>query len=110
MGAEPEVRRVDRGFDPAETIGRAVARELGRPLVPTLRRSDPRPQAARSDRERRTAIRGAYEATSPSLPEWRFLLVDDVITSGATLATCADVLLCSAARAIDGAGVAARDL
>jgi len=38
------------------------------------------------------------------------LLVDDVITTGATLATCADALLCAGARAIDGAGVAARAL
>jgi predicted amidophosphoribosyltransferase len=106
----PRVRRLGRGFDPAATIARAVARELARPLLRTLRRTDPRPQAARSDRDRRAAIRGAYETVTSGRKEARFLLVDDVITTGATLATCGDVLLCSGARAIDGASVAARDL
>ena len=106
----PPVRRAGRGFDPAETIARAVSRELDRPLLATLLRVEASPQAARSDRERRTAIRGAYE-NAPAVPsEGRLLLVDDVITTGATLATCADALLCAGARAIDGVGVAARDL
>lgn len=106
----PRVRRTSRGFDPAETIARAVAAELDRPLVATLRRVEASPQAARSDRERRHAIRGAYDALRPIESERRLLLVDDVITTGATLATCADALLAAGARAIDGAGVAARAL
>jgi len=106
----PTVRRASRGFDPAETIARAVAAELERPLVATLRRVEASPQVARSDRQRRTAIRGAYVTAAPVGPETRLLLVDDVITTGATLATCADALLCAGARAIDGAGVAARAL
>src|SRR6185503_15915042 len=53
----PMVRRARRGFDPAETVARAVAKELDRPLVATLRRIDGSPQAARTDRERRQAIR-----------------------------------------------------
>jgi predicted amidophosphoribosyltransferase len=106
----PTVRRARRGFDPAETVGRAVARELDRPLLATLRRVEASPQAARSDRQRRHAIRGAYVTLPPIASKCRFLLVDDVVTTGATLATCADALLCAGARAIDGAGVAARDL
>ena len=106
----PTVRRASRGFDPAETVARAVAAELGRPLVATLRRVEPSPQVARSDRERRQAIRGAYVTRDTISSKPRFLLVDDVVTTGATLATCADALLCAGARAIDGAGVAARAL
>jgi ComF family protein len=106
----PTVRRARRGFDPAETVARAVAAELGRPLVATLRRVEASPQAARSDRERRHAIRGAYVTLRPIVSERRLLLVDDVITTGATLATCADALLVDGARAIDAAGIAARAL
>lgn len=103
-------RQLKRGFDPAQLLARQIARGLDKPLVRLLKRTDATPQASRSDRERRGAIRGAYMSRSEVPPKTRLLLVDDVITTGATIATCADQLLCAGAWCVDGVSVAARDL
>lgn len=73
-------RRRRRGFDQAELLARAVARRLGRPCRPTLRR---RPGPAQTGRDRRhRATNVAFEAVRP-VPV-AVLLVDDVCTTGAT--------------------------
>lgn len=82
-------RRV-RGFDHAEVLARGVARELGLPARPLLRRvgvvSD---QASLPGAERRRNVTGAFEAIpSPA----SVLLVDDVVTTGATLRACGGAL------------------
>jgi len=82
-------RRRRRGFDPAEEIARALARATARPLAGCLRRADGPRQVGRDRRERlasppQVRARGA-------VPE-RAVLVDDVVTTGATLAACAAAL------------------
>lgn len=88
-------RRWRRGFDQAELLARALGRELGLPVVPALRKvRSTVPQSSLTDPARRRAnARGAYRL----LPGWqgagmRLLLVDDVVTSGATLSECAFLL------------------
>jgi predicted amidophosphoribosyltransferase len=104
-------RRSTRGFDQALALARVVGRHLERPVLPLLgRASDAGPQARRGGEERRRAMRGAFEARGRAPAE--VLLVDDVLTTGATAAACAEVLLdagastvrlLTAARAASGA-------
>jgi ComF family protein len=103
-------RRVRRGYDQAAALGLVVSDRLTIPAIPILERvRDPGPQARRGGAERRAAMRGCFRAASRS-PE-RVLLVDDVLTTGATAAECAAVLsragarrihLLTAARAVPG--------
>lgn len=82
-------RRRQRGFDQAEVLARAVARRLGLPCSCTLLRAGGAPQTGRSREERR---RGPAFAARAGVAGARILLVDDVITSGATLTAAATAL------------------
>jgi ComF family protein len=89
-------RRARRGFDQARVIAEEVAAFLHLPVRPMLRRTrDTRAQARKGGAERRRALRDAFAATSD--PPGRVILVDDVLTTGATAAACAEVLARSGA-------------
>jgi len=88
-----------RGFNPACLLARAVAKEYGLPCLPTAleRTRDTPSQTGLGRAERRANVKGAfrYRGTPPSPRSvW---LVDDVVTTGATLT--------EAARALRKAGV-----
>lgn len=98
-------RRRKRGFDQTELLARKAAGALALPLVPTLEKHrDTPPQSSLSDpAARRANARGVYRLLPGAEAEMEgktFLLVDDVVTSGATLSACADVLLQGGACAV----------
>jgi ComF family protein len=92
-------RRRRRGFDQAAVLAAGVARALGAPCAATLERvRETDPQARRSAVERRRALAGAFRARGTAPP--RVVLVDDVLTTGATAAECASVLHRAGAREV----------
>lgn len=84
-------RQRTRGFNQSELLGRVVARRSGLELdTGSLRRQRNTPQQTNTEsrQERERNIRGAFSC-GPALEGRRVLLIDDVLTTGATLRECA---------------------
>lgn len=91
-------RLLARRYDQAALLARAVARIGGRPCLPdALRRARATPPLGdRSAADRAAAVAGAFQVRKGALRRVagrRILLVDDVMTSGATAEACAGALL-----------------
>ena len=86
-------RRAERGFDQARVLARALARELDLPAVAFVRRTKATaPQARRTRGQRMEAMRDAFACIPQRPVPARVLLVDDVLTTGATASACASAL------------------
>jgi ComF family protein len=102
-------RERERGYNQAALISRPLSKKLGLPhkavlLMRTRARPDKR---ILSLEERWESVRGAF-ATRPGsqVDNLRVLLVDDVLTTGATLDACARALLDAGAKSVIGLTVA----
>ena len=103
-------RAKQRGYDQAELVARVAARDLGIPFSRLLVRA--RATIAQFDLDRRDRarnVRGAF-ALEPGVegqvPDAWVLLVDDVVTTGSTLASCAAALLHAGALGVSAVAVA----
>ena len=97
------IRKFTRGYDQVELLAEAVGKELGMEPVRTLRklRNNP-PQSGISGAEKRRGnVLGIYRIENPErVLGKRVLLLDDIITTGATAGECARVLLTAGAREV----------
>lgn len=89
-------RNYTRGFDQARLLAQSAAKVWGIKAEPTLRKiRSNRPQSSlRDPRQRQTNVQGAYRPLPRAkIAGRRFLLVDDVLTTGSTMSACANTLL-----------------
>ena len=104
------IRRFTRGYDQVELLAQAVGRGLGMEPIPTLKKiRNNRPQSGiEGQAKRRANVLGAYRAICPQKVQGkRILLLDDIITTGATAGECARVLLTAGAKEVHCGFIAA---
>ena len=99
-----------RGYDQVELLARAVGPELGIPVEKQLEkiRDNRANSGLKTPAERRANVLGVYRAVEPeAIRSKRVLLLDDIVTTGATASECARVLLTAGAEEVIFAAVAA---
>lgn len=88
-------RKAIRGFNQATEFARPIAKSLGVPLVRNVRRKRATPfQSGLDAAERARNLRGAFVMTRPDSSA-HVLIIDDVVTTGATVRALAKRLLSS---------------
>lgn len=103
------LRKLTRGFDQDELLARIIARELGIPCGRVLKkvRNNPPQSGLSGYSQRRANVLGVYRLAGEEIVAGkRILLVDDILTTGATASECARMLLTAGAKEVHCAAVA----
>ncbi|MCX6795825.1 MAG: ComF family protein [Candidatus Falkowbacteria bacterium] len=99
-------RERERGFNQAFLIAQAVGLAYNIPLSFELKRKERAPQSKLSANKRGRNIQQAFFWTGERLTNQRILLVDDVVTTGTTIAEAAKILKSVGARRVTGITIA----
>ncbi len=96
------LRLAKRGYDQSRLLAEAAGRSLGIPVRPLLRKHrHTRKQSQTPHDKRDENVRGAYSLAGRSpLTGLRVVLVDDIVTTGATISECCRVLYDAGAREV----------
>ena len=103
-------RKRQRGFDQVQLLADKLGRELGVEPMPVLKkiRNNAVQSGIAGQAERRANVLGVYQVIDPEKIEGkRILLLDDILTTGATAGECARVLLTAGAKEVHLAVIAA---
>jgi len=89
-----EERFRKRGYNQAELLARELAHRIAVPYLPDalLRLKKTTPLKTLSETERREELRGVFGPGTADVRGKRLILVDDILTTGATAGACADIL------------------
>lgn len=100
-------REKHRGYNQSTRFGQYLAKQLGLPLLDNIvfRKNETKTLVRTRRKERREEVKSAFEVKTNTNYE-HLLLVDDVITSGATLTACGNSLLEQATQKISALGMA----
>lgn len=105
-------RLLARGFNQAEAVAAGIAAESGIPLCSgaLLRARHTTPQSSLALRERTTNVADAFVAgpEASRLCGARVMIVDDVVTTGATIAACAGALRYAGVAQVTAAALAVK--
>jgi len=104
-------RRWQRGFNQSELLAREIARKWSVPVRALVRRKRATaPQAGLTSAQRRKNVQGAFGVKKGMrLKGMRLLLIDDVLTTGATASACARALKRAGAAQVTFLALARRD-
>jgi ComF family protein len=98
-----------RGFNQAEVLAKILAAKFGLPFLKDAldRSGDRAPQTTLAAAKRKTNVKGFIECCRPDLVKGsKILLVDDIVTTGATMKECAHALKKNGAQSVVGIAVA----
>lgn len=104
------LRNFRRGYDQVKLLGKALGREMGIRPVPLIRkiRHNPAQSGIRESARRKKNVRGVYRVLpGREIQGKRILLLDDILTTGATAGEAARVLKAAGAKEVHCAVMAA---
>lgn len=102
-------RRHKRGYDQSELLARWISKELSIPVLSALKkiRNTPAQSTIEGIAQRKANVTGAYRMRNHiDVTNKRILLIDDVVTTGATVSECARILLTAGAKEVFLAAIA----
>lgn len=97
----------ERGYNQSELLAKVIARKMGVPYRRMLGRQDAHHQLGMDRAGRLRQVKGAFYSIG-QVAGGRFLVVDDVVTTAATLDECARVLYLAGATEVQGVALARR--
>jgi ComF family protein len=99
-------RHLARGYNQSELLAKNLAKRVGvRCINASYKVKDTSSQVGKTEQERRDSIKGAIVVRKVDMPK-RILIIDDVLTSGATMNEMAKVLKKNGAKYVWGLALA----
>ena len=97
-----DTKRKEKGYDQSGLLAKAVARELEIPCLQLLQKvRENKTQHELSGKQRRLNVKNAWRAETEALGK-NLLLIDDIVTTGATVSECAKTLYNAGAKRVTG--------